>query len=40
MVIVYAFLKESVTRTAQVIDFIDGIGTPDPNPKDLLNWCF
>ena len=20
--------------------FTDGIGTPDPNPKHLVNWCF
>ena len=18
----------------------DGIGTPDPNPRNLVNWCF
>ena len=21
-------------------DLTDGIGTPDPNPKHLVNWCF
>ena len=27
-------------REPQLPPFADGIGTPDPNPKHLVNWCF
>ena len=30
-----------ITCSNSIISFFtDGIGTPDPNPKHLVNWCF
>ena len=23
-----------------MVRFTDGMGTPDPNPRHLANWCF
>ena len=27
-------------RRLLLCGFTDGIGTPDPNPRNLVNWCF
>ena len=33
-------LRVSFLTRAGALGFTDGIGTPDPNPKHLVNWCF
>ena len=36
-------LAFAVTGTSQGCangSVTDGIGTPDPNPRNLVNWCF
>ena len=27
-------------RALELLEDTDGIGTPDPSPKHLVNWCF
>ena len=40
MIIIIIIIGASPGPTPRGRDFIDGIGTPDPNPKHLVSWCF
>ena len=35
-----SFLSATALDLGTGPNLTDGIGTPDPNPKHLVNWCF